>query len=215
MTRGANHVLFKDRKEAGLKLAEKLHAYGGPDTLVIGLARGGVVTAAQIATLLSLPLDVLVIKKISSPSNPEFALGALAPDSIRIVHWVEAQRMGVDEEYVRSIETTLSSEVGQRMHRYRKGKKPLRVEGKTVILVDDGAATGASMEAAVLWARKKRAASIIVALPVTAEEAIRTFTQDVKEVVVLEVRNNLNSVGEYYETFNQLSDEDVIPLLQR
>lgn len=208
---GAHHVLFKDRTDAGNQLAEKLRSYTDTAALVLGLARGGVVVSRQVAALLHLSSDVLVIKKVSSPYNPEYALGALAPDGVDVIHWADAHRSGVDEEYIRGLEKELRSIVGSKMRLYRKGKKPLAVEGKTVILVDDGAATGATMEAAVQWARTKKARSIVVALPVASKTAIQQLRPKVTECVCMSETDDLESVGSYYESFEQINDEDVIP----
>ena len=207
---GAHHVLFKDRTDAGTQLAAKLQPYTDSLALVLGLARGGVIVSRRVAALLHLPSDTLVIKKISSPYNPEYALGAMAPDGVDVIHWADAHRSGVDEEYIRGLEKELRSVVSSKMRLYRKGEKPLVVEGKTVILVDDGAATGATMEAAVLWARKKKARSIIVALPVASKTAVQQLRAKVSECVCVFETDDLEAVGAYYESFEQINDEDVI-----
>lgn len=208
---GAHHVLFKDRTDAGSQLAAKLPSFSDSSALVLGLARGGVIVARRVAELLHLPSDVLVIKKISSPYNPEFALGAIAPDGVDVIHWSDAHRSGVDEEYIRTIEKELRSLVARSMRLYRKGKKPLQVEGKTVILVDDGAATGATMEAAVLWARKKKARAIIVALPVASTTSVRQIRAEVQACITVLLVDDLDAVGRYYESFEQIQDTDVVP----
>lgn len=211
---GANHVLFKDRLHAGVLTSEKLAAYRGQNVLILGLSRGGVVTAAAVATALDLPMDVLVVKKLSSPQNTELAIGAVAPDNVSLIHWSLAHRMGFDEEYMKHAVGSLSKEIHRQEREFRKGKKPLFLEGKTVILVDDGMATGATMEVAVKWAQKKRARMIVVAVPVASREAARKLRPEVKEVVVHTEATDLTSVGGYYESFPQITDKEVVELLR-
>lgn len=210
--KGANHVLFKDRQHAGILLAEKLTAYQSGHVLILGIARGGFVTAKTIADKLQLPVDVLVIKKLSGPHDREFAIGAIAPDKAEIIHWKEAQRSGADEMYVQHEVLRLSREISTRMATYRKGRKPIAVQGKTVLLIDDGAATGATMEAAVLWAKRKKAKSIVVAIPVISGDALRKLRPEVDEVVAYHTPDAFVAVGDYYESFPQITDEEVVSL---
>lgn len=182
--------------------------------LVVGLARGGVAVARPIASALGVPLDVLIIKKISSPHNPELALGALAPDGVAVVHWRMAHRVAADEAYIKSQKEALTGVIKQKTLLYRKGKSPLSVAGKEVVVVDDGAATGATLEAAVQWLRAKKARSIVVALPVSGPEVIARIAPEVLKVVVLHTPSDMGSVGEYYDEFPQVTDEEVIALLR-
>lgn len=205
--------MFTDRASAGTLLASKLTSYSG-DVLILGLARGGVAVAAGVAAATKLPLDVLVIKKIASPYDPELGIGAVAPDDVFTVNWPLAHRVAADEHYVHAAISQQSSDISQKMQLYRKGKGPLKVKGKTVILVDDGAATGATMEAAVAWAKKKGAHNIVVAVPVAARQVIQKLTPEVDGVVVLEGPPTFDSVGKWYEKFEQVSDEVVIDLLK-
>lgn len=207
-------MLFKDRQDAGTLLIDGLRAYCQKPVCVIGLARGGVVAAASVAHELQLPLDVLVIKKLSSERSPEFAIGAIAPDVVSVVHWKDAQRAGFDEVSMKRLIAERSTQVKRDMARYRKRKKPIDVTDKTVILVDDGAATGASMEAAVLWARKKRARRIIVALPVAPNDVIARLRPEVDGVTVLTPVDQFESVGSYYKSFPQVADTEVVQLLE-
>jgi predicted phosphoribosyltransferase len=182
--------------------------------LVVGLARGGVAVAAPIARALGVPLDVLIIKKISSPHNSELAVGALAPDGVAVVHWRMAHRVGADEAYIKTQKEALAGEIKQKSLLYRKGKGPLNVTGREVVVVDDGAATGATLEAAVLWLRAKKAKRVIVALPVCAPEVISRIAPEVSSVVVLHTAEDMGSVGEYYDEFAQITDEEVVALLR-
>ncbi len=207
-------MLFNDRQQAGTLLSDKLTAYRQSGALILGLARGGVAIAASAAKTLNVRLDVLVVKKLGSPYNREFAIGAVAPDGIFIVHWKDAHRTGVDEEFVKYEVARLTGEIQKQLSMYRKGQKPITVEDQVVILVDDGAATGATMEAAVLWARKKKARRIVVGLPVASAEAIASLRPEVDELVVHSVEEELESVGVFYQSFEQLTDGEVVKLLR-
>lgn len=207
-------MLLKSRSDAGKLLADKLLPYRHTPVVVLGLANGGVVTARSIFRVLGGTLDVLVVKKIPSPYDAEFALGAVAPDNVRVIHWKDAQRAGADEEYMSRAVSALSAGIKQRSAYLRKGRKPLAVAEKTVILVDDGAATGATMEAAVLWARKKQARNIVVALPVLEADVAAKLRPEVHALVALAEVSGMRSVGACYESFAQISDQEVIQLLQ-
>ncbi len=206
-------MVFSDRTHAGHLLALKLSSYKKEYPLVIGLARGGSVVAKAIAEDLSLPCDVLVVKKIPSPFNPELGIGALAPDSVSYVDRKFAQRLGVDGEYVTSQIRQLTDHIRQKAHGYRKGKKPFRLFEKTVILTDDGAATGATIRAAILWLRKKHAKKIILALPVAPLDCIERMRHMVHEVIVLETPHDFSAVGQFYKDFHEVSDEEVVELV--
>ena len=181
--------------------------------MVVGLARGGVVVAAHIARSLAAPLDILVVKKIGSPFNPELAVGAVAPDEAIHIDWRMAHRAAADEEYVKTAISHHSSVISEKTRLYRKGKKLLQLKDKTVMLVDDGAATGATMEVAIKWARAKKAKKIIIALPVAAQDVVVKLKPEVAEIIVLETPENLSSVGQFYQSFEQVGDEEVIALL--
>lgn len=205
--------MFTDRHAAGSLLAPKLAGYAA-DTIILGIARGGIAVAAAIAETNNTPLDTLVVKKIGSPYDPELGIGAVAPDDISAINWPLAHRVAADEHYINGAVQNLSAAVGEKMRLYRKGRDPLRVKGKTVVLVDDGAATGITIEAAVSWAKKRGARKIVVVLPVAVQSVVQKLTPEVDEVVTLEVPLTLESVGKWYEKFEQVSDEQVIALLQ-
>lgn len=207
-------MIFKNRQHAGTLLADTLATYNGKDIVVFGLARGGVVVASQLATILHAPLDVLVIKKISSPMEQELAIGAVAPDGVFIVDWKRAQRMGVDEDYVKSQITNLNDQIRQKTLLYRKGKKPYGFHDRAVIIVDDGAATGATMEAAIKWCKTKHTRCIVVALPVASTEFIQRVKHTVDDCIVLESPMDFSAVGQYYKDFGQVADGDVVKLLR-
>ena len=179
-------MIFRDRQQAGKLLAAKLASRPWKNAIVIGLARGGVQVAAQVSRQLSLPLDVLVVKKIPSPPNPELALGALAPEGVFVVDWRLTQRLGADEDYIKRQIARLGEEIKQKNLFFRRGKKPLAVKGRIVVLVDDGLATCATVEAAIKWCKKKGAAKIMLALPVIPAEGVARLRPEVTELVALD-----------------------------
>lgn len=214
-TSGANHVLFKDRRDAGVYLIDGLKAYCQKPVCVIGLAKGGIIPAASIAHTLHIPLDILVIKKLFHETNPDFAIGAVAPDMVSVVHWKDAQRAGFDEVSMKHLIIEVSTQVKRDMTVYRRRKKPIDVAEKTIILVDDGAATGASMEVAVLWVRKKHARRIVVALPVAPNDVIARLKPEVDAVITHTPIDRFESVGSYYTSFPQVAESQVVQLLER
>lgn len=205
--------MIENRTHAGRALAEKLGQHAMKNAVVIGLARGGVPVAAAIALALHIPVDVLVVKKISSPSDAEFGIGAAAPDGITYIDWPTAHRTGADEEYIKEAVSLQQSAISQKMRLYRKGKKPYQLKDKTVIIVDDGAATGATLEAAIKWLRAKKARKIIVALPVAPLDVASKIKPEVDYLSVLETPKEFSSVGEFYKDFAQMEDEEVTTML--
>lgn len=207
-------MVLKDRSQAGVLLAEKLSSYRGKGAIVLGLARGGVKVARSLADDLNLPLDVLVVKKIGAPGQEELAIGALAPDGVSYIDWRFAQRLGVDEKHIKEAINYQSSAIREKTLLYRKRRKPYRFREKTVILVDDGAATGATIEAAIRWVRKKHAKKIVVALPVAPKELLSKIAPEVDAFIVLETPDEFSAVGQFYKDFQQISDEEVVELLK-
>ena len=206
--------MFTDRKEAGTLLAKKITSKD-EGTIVVGLARGGVVVASSFALELSLPLDVLVVKKIPAPDQQELGLGAIAPDGIIQVNWRLAHTRGVDEAHIRTQVSLLSDQIREKILLYRKGRKSFVVRDKTVILVDDGAATGATMEAAIKWCRAKKVKKIVAAIPVVSHEAADHIRPEVDELITLEEPEDFDAVGQFYREFVQITDEEVIELLHK
>lgn len=208
-------MIFTDRQQAGSLLAEKLKPYKSKPVTVVGLARGGVVVACAIATKLELPLDILVVKKIPSPYQQELAVGALAPDGVFVVDWKSAQRMGADEEYIKRVISDKREVIKEKTLLYRKKMRPYALQEKTVILTDDGAATGATIEAAIKWCKKKHAHTILVALPVLPQELIGKIRPEVSELIYLDAPESFSAVGQFYKDFPQVEDRQVAELLQR
>jgi len=207
-------VIFTDRIQAGTLLAEKLSSYRASGAIVVGLARGGMVAGAAVARALTLPLEVLVVKKIGSPFESELAIGAVAPDGISVIDWRMGHRAGADEEYIKTQTAQLSGQIKQKVLLYRKDRKFLSLKDKTVILVDDGAATGITMEVAIKWVRTKGAKKIVVALPVAPPDTVAKIKPEVAEVVALDTPENLGSVGQFYQEFGQVEDAEVVELLK-
>ncbi|MBI3577288.1 phosphoribosyltransferase [Candidatus Gottesmanbacteria bacterium] len=207
-------MVFRDRSDAGNLLARKLSSYRGTQSIVFGLPRGGIVVAARIAIFLQLPLDVLVVKKIGAPDNSELAIGAVAPDGVSYVDEPFAKLVGADEGYIRTQNAELNDQIRRKIFLYQKGERKRSVKGKTAIVVDDGAATGATVQAAVVWLKKKKAAKIIVALPVAPIELVEKMKGTVNELVVLDTPKDFSAVGQFYKQFQQVTDDEVIELLR-
>ena len=206
--------MFIDRRQAGTLLAQKLLSYRGKAVCILGLVHGGVAVAKSIADDLNLPLDVLVVKKIGAPGQEELAVGALAPDGVSYIDWRLVQRLGVDEDFIHHAIRVQQLIISERTRVYRKGRKPYAFREKIVILVDDGAATGATIEVAIQWVRKKHAKSIVVALPVIPKEVIPKIVPEVAELVLIETPEKFSAVGQFYKDFGQISDEEVVELLK-
>jgi putative phosphoribosyl transferase len=208
----ARDMAYADRTDAGQRLARELAGYAGrDDVLVLGLVRGGVPVAAQVAAFLGAPLDVLVVRKLGVPWAPEVAFGAVGPGGL-IVHnpEVEAQLSPADMARVTNAE---SEELARRERQYRGGRPPLDLRGKVVIIVDDGLATGATARAAVGVARAAEAARVIMAVPVAAAESLAAVRAEADEVVCPWVPAGFSAVSTFYENFPQVTDDEVIATL--
>jgi predicted phosphoribosyltransferase len=201
--------LFLDRVDAGRQLGEALLDERGPDRVVVGLARGGVQVAAQVARALEAPLDVVAVRKVRHPWQPEYALGAVTPgDGV----YVRGSDGLTGEQVAQAVATAKEQalELDRRLHARRAG---MSLEGKTAILVDDGLATGATMIAAARWAKAARAARVVAAVPVAAAESARLLQQEADDVVVLHTPRSFFGVAAWYVRFPQLDDADVLELL--
>jgi putative phosphoribosyl transferase len=208
--------MFKDRVEAGRKLAEKLEKYkGDKKVIVLAVPRGGVVVGREVAEHLDCPLDICVTKKLGAPGQSELAIGAVGPDGVWVVDEKIAESTGADERYIKQESEVKTKEVERRMKEFRKGKKELKLEGKTVILVDDGIATGATMEAAAKWLRQKKAKKMVLAVPVAPPDSLEKLKNLFDEVVCLETPWSFFAVGQFYEIFGQTTDEEVVRILNK
>ena len=207
-------MIFKDRQDAGKKLAQSLLAYRDqPETWVLGLPRGGVVVASEVAKHLHLPLDILVIRKLGAPDNPEFAIGAVDEKGHALFNEGVLEDLGISEVYKKEILEKEKKEAEHRLHLYRKNRPPLDFKDKTVILIDDGLATGATMRAAVYSAKAKKAKKVIVAVPVAAPSSLEKLQGEADEVIYLDAPYFFGAVSSFYERFDQTTDEEVIELL--
>ena len=207
---------FRDRVEAGQRLARRLVAYAGrPDLLVLGLPRGGVPVAFEVARALSAPLDVFVVRKLGLPHHEELAMGAIAMGGARVLDLALIRQMGVGEGEIEQVTRREEVELGRRQKQYR-GDRPLPdIAGRTVILVDDGLATGSSMRVAVAALREERPAKIVVAVPIAPEETCEMLRASADEVVCAVTPEPFYAVGLWYHDFSQTSDEEVHDLLER
>lgn len=210
------NVVFVNRAAAGILLGKELQRRSlRPPLVVLGLPRGGVPVAREVARLLHAPLDVMNVRKVGMPGQPELAIGAIASGGIA-VHEPRLARLihNFDEVFDRLVEEQ-RRELERRERAYRPHRGPLDLKDKTVVLVDDGLATGSTMLAAVRAARKAGAAAIVVAAPVASPEAADLIGAEADRVVILETPALLSSIGQWYENFEQLGDSEVLRLLDR
>lgn len=206
---------FRDRREAGQKLAEELaRRFGGRnDVVVLALPRGGVPVGAEIAKKLGAPLDVFVVRKLGVPGHEELAMGAIASGGVRVLNEEVLSYLRVPANVVDAVTAREERELRRREEDYRGDRPPLDVTSKVVILVDDGLATGSTMRAAYASLRKLGPAKIVVAVPVAARETCEEFRRDVDELVCLRTPEPFQAVGLWYDDFSQTSDEEVRHLL--
>lgn len=205
---------FSNRSEAGRILSERLSAYANrDDVIVLALPRGGVPVAAKVAKGLNAPLDVFVVRKLGLPGHPELAMGAIASGGVRVFNGEVVNALRIPDEVVDAVSAEELIELQRREKAYRVGLPPLDVEGKTVIVVDDGIATGSTMLAAVAALRQLNAARIVVAAPVVAASTYREIQRAADEVAAVLVPEHFYAVGLWYEDFSQTSDEEVRDLL--
>jgi len=206
---------FRSRQEAGRELALRLHKYAGrDDVIVLGVPRGGIPVAFEVATALRVPLDIFVLRKLGVPGHEELAFGAIGSGGIRVLNRDVIANLGVSEAEIASVTKSEQAELERREHHYRGERPPLNVAEKTVILIDDGIATGASLRAAIHAIRKMRPAAIVVATPVAPRLTCSLLRQDVDELVCVEVPEPFYGVGQFYQDFSQVSDEEVVQFLQ-
>ena len=208
-------MIFLNRVDAGRKLAKKLDAYARrKDVLVLGIPRGGVPVAFQVAAELSAPLDVFVVRKLGAPSQPELAFGAIATGGIRILDAQIVESLGISDMEIELIAARERQELNRRERVYRGGRPPLNLDGKTVVLVDDGIATGASTRAAITALRELKPARIVLAVPIAPASTCRHLRSEVDDLICLDTPETFYAIGEFYEDFLQVSDEEVTNLLQ-
>jgi predicted phosphoribosyltransferase len=206
---------FRDRRDAGKKLATKLSAYTGRgDVLVLALPRGGVPVGYEVAHALNAPLDIFMVRKLGVPGREELAFGAIASGGIRVLNGDVIRMLGIPDEVINFVARRELEELTRRENLYRGDRSSPDVMNRAIILVDDGLATGASMRAAIAGLRTRQPARIVVAVPVAAPEACDTLRRDADEIVCGVTPDPFYGVGRWYEDFSQVTDEEVRMLLQ-
>lgn len=204
---------FRDRAAAGQALAEQLRDYAGGDLVVLALPRGGVPVAHEVARALKAPLDLLLVRKLGAPGRRELAMGAIAEGGVRVLNQEIVAALGVPVRLIEQATADERRELERRAAAYRGDRPPCSVAGKTVILIDDGLATGMTMRAAILSARAQQPARIIVAVPVAARESIAELRPLVEHIVAVRTPDDLYAISLWYEDFTQVGDAEVCALL--
>ncbi|WP_227370232.1 phosphoribosyltransferase [Halomonas sp. M20] len=206
---------FANRLAAGRALAKRLFAYAGSETLVLGLPRGGVPVAAEVARELKAPLDVMVVRKLGVPGHEEFAMGAIASGDVTVLDEALVKRLSIDEQRLQAVIDKERRELNRREASYR-GERPYPdLEGRQIILVDDGIATGASMRAAIQAVRRLGAKRLVLAVPVAPQETLEQLAGEVDEVVCVATPDHFHAVGQWYIDFGQTTDAEVHECLEK
>jgi putative phosphoribosyl transferase len=206
---------FSDRREAGRALAIAVSQYADRAPIVVGLARGGVPVAFEVARALEAPLDVLVVRKLGVPAQPELGMGAIAEGGARVLNSDVLRHARVSENELAMVEHRERAELERRAGLYRDGAPALELRGRTVLVVDDGLATGGTMRAAAEGVRSRGATAVVVAVPVGARQTVDAIATDVDDVVSVATPINLRAVGEWYGDFSPTTDDEVLALLRR
>ena len=208
-------ALFKDRRDAGKQLAQELLAYAGrSDVIVLALPRGGVPVAYEVARALNAPLDIFIVRKLGLPGHEELAIGAIASGGIRVLNHDIVQVLKISQNIIDKVTRRELEELERREQAYRGERPPYNVRHRTVILIDDGLATGASMRAAVAALRAQNPSRIVVAVPTAAPETCEAFQPEVDEIICAMTPEPFYGVGHWYEDFSQTTDDEVRALLE-
>jgi putative phosphoribosyl transferase len=208
-------MLFKDRREAGVRLADQLMKYKGRNPIVLALPRGGVVVGYEVASALEAPLDVIVVRKLGAPGRPELGVGAVAPGGIWVINEQLVRLLDLTEDDIAEIAAAEEKEMERRLRRYRGTARMPDLRGRTVILVDDGLATGATAQAAIEFIRRQAPRRLVFAAPVCAPDTAEALRAEVGDLVCTEMPSDFMAVGVWYRNFEQVSDEEVVMLLER
>ncbi len=201
--------MWRDRVEAGRALASRLKDLTGPDTIVLGIPRGGVIVAAETASILKLPVDVLVTRKLGAPGNPELGVGAIAPDGETVIDDGLVRYLHVTPDYLEREEAAQLTELKRREKQYRGDTTEPDWTGKTLIIIDDGIATGATIKAAALYARRRGAKRVVISAPVAPSDAAERLADSADDFVFLETPEYFQAVGAFYADFSQTTDDEV------
>jgi putative phosphoribosyl transferase len=206
--------VFADRADAGRQLGQRLQHLRGTDVVVLGLPRGGVQVAAEVAAALDAPLDVIVVRKLGVPSMPELAMGAIGEGDVRIVLPETVRRAGVTPEAFDAVESRERAELQRRAERFRGDQPRVRLAGRTAVVVDDGIATGSTARAACQVARAQGAARVVLAVPVAPADWTRGLSDAADELIALSTPKHLQAIGLWYSDFSQSSDDEVVGWLR-
>ena len=204
---------FADRVDAGRVLATRLSALKEQDPVVVGLPRGGVVVAAEVARILQVPLEIVIVRKIGAPSNPELALGAAGEGGVLVRNEELLNQVGLDRAAFQAAADSATAQVEERSRLLRGDRPPPDVQGRMVIVVDDGIATGATADAAIRVLKARGAAKVVLAVPVATPDAIALLRRTADDVIVVDAPRRLGSVGAWYQDFSEVTDDQVLRLL--
>ena len=207
--------LFADRVDAGRQLAQRLDFLRGQDVVVLGLPRGGVPVAFEVAEALRAPLDVLVVRKLGVPFEPELAFGAIGEGGVRVINDAVVRAAALSKDDMDAVEGEQRVELQHRVERFRRGGDPISLAGRVAVLVDDGIATGATAKAACQVARAQGASRVVLAVPIGPHDIVETFAGYADDVVCLQTPTFFSAVGQGYRVFTQTSDDEVVTLLAR
>jgi putative phosphoribosyl transferase len=207
-------VLFQNRADAGQQLAQRLEFLRNQAGLIVlGIPRGGVVVAAEVAHALNAPLDVFLAHKLGAPSNPELAIGAMTSDGTILLDDLLVRELQISEHAISDEAEHQRKEIERRLQVYRRDRPPLAVKNKTVVLIDDGVATGSTVLASLHALRKQQPAKLILAIPVGPADTVQRLAHECDQLIAINVPAQFWAVGQFYVTFGQTSDEEVIELL--
>lgn len=210
-----NIGMFENREEAGRRLAKLLDRYRRQNPLILALPRGGVVVGYEVATAFNAPLDILVSRKIGAPYNKEFGIGAISEGNVVVLNDPIIKQLGISKKILENLIDAEREELKRRSHLYRRNRPMIHVYNKTVIIVDDGLATGVTAEAAIKSVKKLKPKQIVFAAPVCSEQTAKALKEQTESVVCVTTPYDLSAIGNYYRDFPQVSDEEVLEIMKK